>query len=149
MYGTLSGSSQGAVRRLASFRLCQSGAALVEFAFAAPIVILLTIGTFDLGRAVWLDVTLQHAAKEAVRFASLRGSESLSPASDADIEAFVLGRAVGVPAAALAIDVNWSPNNSSGSTVQVNLSYGYESFLQSWLPIRPWLLQGSASRIVL
>lgn len=148
MSGIPSGSTWGAARRLATFRLCQSGSALVDFAFAAPILILLTIGSFDLGRAVWLDVTLQHAAKEAVRFASLRGSESLSPASDDDIKAFVRSRAVGAPSD-MTIAVSWTPNNSSGSTVRIVLTYRYASFLQAWLPIEPFHLEGSASRIVL
>lgn len=149
MIRVLRGGVVGALLRLAALQRCRRGSALVEFAFVAPILILLSFGTFDLGRAVWFDVTLQHAAKEAARFASLRGSESISPVSESDVETYVHSRAAGIPSAGLVVNVSWLPDESSGSTVQVELTYQYEFFLQGWLPIGPLQLQGSASRIVL
>jgi hypothetical protein len=45
------------------------GQALVEFAFVLPILILLLVGIFDFGRAVYAFNTVNNAAREAVRLA--------------------------------------------------------------------------------
>jgi Flp pilus assembly protein TadG len=45
------------------------GQALVEFAFALPILILLLMGIFDFGRAIYAYNTVNNAAREAVRVA--------------------------------------------------------------------------------
>jgi Flp pilus assembly protein TadG len=45
------------------------GQALVEFALVFPIFVLLLVGLFDLGRAVFYQSTIQNASREAVRLA--------------------------------------------------------------------------------
>ena len=45
------------------------GQTLVEFALVIPIFILLLLGLFDIGRAVWNYNTVANAAREAVRVA--------------------------------------------------------------------------------
>jgi Flp pilus assembly protein TadG len=45
------------------------GQALVEFAFVLPILILLMVGIFDFGRAVYAFNTVNNAAREGVRLA--------------------------------------------------------------------------------
>jgi Flp pilus assembly protein TadG len=48
----------------------QRGSAIMEFAFVLPLLLLLTFGIVEFGRA-WLIVnTLNHAAREAVRLAA-------------------------------------------------------------------------------
>lgn len=48
----------------------QRGSAILEFAFVLPLLLLLTFGIVEFGRA-WLIVnTLNHAAREAVRLAA-------------------------------------------------------------------------------
>ena len=44
-----------------------SGQSLVEFALILPVLILMLIGTFDLGRVVWANDTVSNAAREAAR----------------------------------------------------------------------------------
>ena len=48
-------------------RRAHRGQALVEFALAIPIFVLLLMGIFDLGRAVYAYSTLNNAAREAGR----------------------------------------------------------------------------------
>jgi len=43
------------------------GQALVEFALIIPIFLLLVLGLFDMGRAVFYHSTIQNASREAVR----------------------------------------------------------------------------------
>lgn len=45
------------------------GQALVEFALVLPLLILLMVGLFDLGRAVYADSTLSNAARVGSRLA--------------------------------------------------------------------------------
>jgi len=57
----------GLVRRRA--RQHRRGQALVEFAFVLPILILLLVGIFDFGRAIYAFNTVNNAAREGVRLA--------------------------------------------------------------------------------
>ncbi len=47
----------------------QSGAVIVEFLFAIPIVLFMFFGIFELGRHYYTRLTLRHAVAEAARFA--------------------------------------------------------------------------------
>lgn len=50
-------------------RECRKGQALVEFALVIPLFLLLLVGLFDLGRAVFAYNTLTNAAREGARIA--------------------------------------------------------------------------------
>lgn len=56
----------GAGLRLSS-RDVRRGQALVEFALVIPVFLLLVMGIFDLGRAVYANNTINNAAREAGR----------------------------------------------------------------------------------
>jgi len=127
----------------------ERGSLLVELALIAPMLVLITVATIDFGRILWVDTTLEPAAKESSRFASIRGAESFNPATNSDIDSFARSRAVGVDPGGLTVTVTWSPNNSSGSAVRVRLSYQYEFLLGSLLPLDPLQLEGAASYVVL
>jgi Flp pilus assembly protein TadG len=45
------------------------GGTLVEFAVSIPIVVLMMMGIFEFGRLYYTKVTVQHAVREAARFA--------------------------------------------------------------------------------
>jgi len=47
----------------------ESGQALVEFAIVASLLVLLVFGIMDFGRLLFAQMTLQHAIREAGRFA--------------------------------------------------------------------------------
>ena len=69
------------------------GAALVEFALCFMLFFMITaIGTLDLGRAIWAYNIVAHASHEAVRYAIVRGKDSLNHAHAADIQTFVEAR---------------------------------------------------------
>jgi len=57
------------------------GQAIVETALVLPILVLLLIGIFDLGRAVWLSNTLATAVREGSRYGVVHGALSVVPAS--------------------------------------------------------------------
>jgi ABC-type dipeptide/oligopeptide/nickel transport system permease subunit len=49
------------------------GQAMVEFALVFPVFVLLLVGIFDFGRAIWINDTLSTAAREAGRYAIVHG----------------------------------------------------------------------------
>jgi Flp pilus assembly protein TadG len=49
-------------------RHIENGQSLVELAFAMPVVLLLLLGTVDLGRAFYTYVAITNAAREGARF---------------------------------------------------------------------------------
>jgi Flp pilus assembly protein TadG len=50
--------------------------ALVEFAFVVPVLLVLTLGMIDLGRAFVFGVAVQNGAREAARVAATAGLDS-------------------------------------------------------------------------
>jgi Flp pilus assembly protein TadG len=57
------------------------GQGLVEFAIVLPVLMLLLVGFFDLGRVILAHDALSHAAREAVRYAIVHGASSANPLS--------------------------------------------------------------------
>jgi len=51
-----------------------AGQALVEFAIAIPLLLLVVVATFDGGRLVYMNTVLSQAAREAARVASVEAS---------------------------------------------------------------------------
>lgn len=111
----------------AAFRHDRRGAAAIEFAIVFPIVILLSFGGFELARAMWAQAAINHAVKETVRFASVRGAASgMTPGSDA-IEAMALAIA-DLDTARTTATVNWDPDTIPGSVVTVQMQHDFRTF---------------------
>lgn len=124
------------------------GRAFLEFAFAAPILFTLTFGVIDMGRVMWMNTTLDHAAREGARYASLHGSESSDPVGETEVVAYVKNHATGF-ADRIAVDVSWTPSNASGGSVTVEVTGRFDFLLLGFLPIGPIDLSGNSTRTVL
>ena len=96
------------------------GGVAIEFAFIIPIAILLTIGAIEVARAVSVQASISQAAKETVRFASVRGSASGAAATEAELETMAVQLADLADGSTLAA-VAWDPDNSPGSAVTVDM----------------------------
>jgi Flp pilus assembly protein TadG len=96
------------------------GGVAIEFAFIIPIAILLTIGAVEVARAVSVQASISQAAKETVRFASVRGSASGAAATEAQLEAMAVQLA-NLANAGTSAAVTWSPDNSPGSVVTMDM----------------------------
>lgn len=59
-------------RRLRQILSDRNGQALVEFAFAGPVLVLALIGVFEGGRMLWTSHTLQYAVDETGRYAMVQ-----------------------------------------------------------------------------
>ncbi len=122
---------------------------MIEFAFVAPVLFILTIGTIDVGRLVWSASMLHHMAREATRYASVRGAEANSPVDESDIDTYVKNRLIGIPGSEVTVTTTWTPNNNPGGTVQVQLDYTYSFLLGSLVGLDPLAIQGESSMVVL
>ncbi len=92
------------------------GAAAVEFALVAPILILLVVGIAEFGRAYNVQNSLSAAAREGVRVMALKNDPA--KAQDAAINA--------APSVALSSgDVAVSPSCSPGADATVTITYQF------------------------
>ena len=118
--------------RLRSFGQETGGASAVEFALVLPVLLALTLGALDGGRALLAINTLEKLAKEGARYASVRGSEYATPADEAVIRALVEGRATGLRVDNLVVSADW-PNgpwpagNDPGDPVTVTVTYPFDA----------------------
>lgn len=60
------------------------GAALVEFALVLSLLVLITFGIIEFGRAYNAQVTLTHATREGVRVLAITGDEAAAVATTKD-----------------------------------------------------------------
>jgi Flp pilus assembly protein TadG len=128
-------------RRLQKSR--ERGSAIVEYAFAVVMSLVLLFGMVDFGRALYSYHFISNAAREGTRYASVRGytcsaSAAPCPASSGDIQTFVHQTVPqGINPAAVTVTPNWfNPNglpicnsaltrNYPGCAVRVKVDYNF------------------------
>lgn len=93
------------------------GQALLEFALVAPLLLILIIGLFDIGRLVYINNALAEAAREGARFGAVQGRSAT--AQDA-IRSEVLDRTVAVPNPT--IGISCQPSCRPGNFLSVEVS---------------------------
>jgi len=94
-------------KKVGAYTKSQRSQGLTEFAIIAPIILLLTFGIIDFGRALYLYITLQQAANEGARvavrasdFVDANGVGCTAPSyvhcwpTDADVANAIQGHAV-------------------------------------------------------
>jgi len=106
-----------------------SGQTLVEFALIVPIFILMMVGIFDAGRAVYYWSTINNAAHEAVRLA-------IVDQNTGDVRARAVSQSVAVGVDSADVTVSWlsseytnvAPCNATpryGCAVEVSIAYDF------------------------
>ncbi len=123
-----------------------SGNAAVEFALVLPVFISIVLGLIEIGRVLYTDHTLDHAAREGVRYAIVRGASSPTPALSSDIVTVVKSRAAPLDPAMVGVAVSFDPNNRPGSAVAVQVSYNFEFLMP--VPFDPINLTSAARMTV-
>jgi len=102
----------------------QTGAALLEAAITMPIILLISVGIFEFGRAYQTWQVLTNAAREGARLACIQGT------TDADIRTRVNTYLTGgglttLPDANIAVNRAVALGSSTGSQVQVNYPFSF------------------------
>jgi Flp pilus assembly protein TadG len=88
----------------------------MEMAIASPLFFLLMFGIAEFGRALWQYGSMSHGAREAARYAVVRGAESGRAATAQEVQDYV--RTV-VGLSNSTVTTTWQPDNEPGSVVQV------------------------------
>jgi Flp pilus assembly protein TadG len=110
--------------RKANRRCRERGAALIEAAVTIPMILLISVGIFEFGRAYQTQQVLTNASREGARLAVLEGP------TDADVRARVQSYLTGGGLATLAdanIVINRTvPLSGSATASQVTVNYPFQ-----------------------
>ncbi len=74
-------------RRSGAMRACRRGATAVEFALVVPVFLAMTIGVVEMGRALWIKATMQHAVELTTRYFMVNNG-----ATDATLQTYATSR---------------------------------------------------------
>lgn len=125
----------------------ERGTELVEFAFAVTVLFALIFGIIGFAQAAYTYHFISNVAREATRYASVRGSAcTLLPDCGAD-QAEILAYAksitpLGINGNLLTVNATWvnpggscpGPSNAPGCAVQVNVQYPFTFLPMLHLP---------------
>ena len=111
---------------------------MVEGAIVMLVFLVMLLGLMDFGRMVWSYTMISNGAREATRYAIVRGQSSGHAASADDITNYIKREAVGLDPGAITVNTTWSPDNNTGSTVQIQVQYAFQ-------PIVPYMPSGPLS----
>jgi len=112
---------------------------MVELALTVLVLLTVMFGVVEFSRALYTYHFVSNAAREATRYAMVRGASCTSwgtacPASATDIQNYVKGIVpTGIDPSAITVTTTWNPDNKPGSSVQVTVQYNLHS-LFAFLP---------------
>lgn len=144
----------------------QQGNALTEFALILPFLLAGIFGVIEFGRALYTYHFVSDAAREASRWASVRGKSctaygSACPAKSADVENYVVSIAppgIDTRPVKLLVNTAWVappgngnscakfPNNP-GCSVQVMVTYNF-NFLLPFLPSSTYSMKSTSEMVI-
>lgn len=138
----------------------------MEFAFVVPVVLAMMFAVVDFGRALYTYHFVSSAAREATRWASVRGKECTDypkacPASAADVQEYVESitpTGIDGSAARLSVGTSWllppgdpgkcpTDPKTPGCAVQVQVQYKFR-FLFPFLPSQTYTMTSSSQMII-
>lgn len=95
------------------------GQATLEFALGLTMFLVLIIGAFDLGRAVWIKTSMDHAAREGARYGSIPTRTST------EIQSYAIQRATGIGLTSADVGVTRGVCGVTASPVVVAITYSF------------------------
>lgn len=145
-------------------KLRQRGSSLVELAFVLTFLLTVMFGIIDCGRALYTYHFVSNAAREATRWASVRGATCVGlpggcPADKGDIQTFVSDVAgMGLDPKKIIATPNWiappnnsptciSRNNNPGCVVEIQVQYPFQFFFP-FLPTNPITMQSTSKMVI-
>ena len=110
----------------------------MEFALILPVLVLVLVGVFDLGRALFYLITINNAAREGARYGTLHTDEAVTALQAAAV-AEAQGSGINITAANVTVvcpeDVGgpaWPCDR--GNAIRVWVNYTFEPILQIIIP---------------
>jgi Flp pilus assembly protein TadG len=112
------------------------GAAIVEFAFVAPVFLTLVVGTIELSRAIIVQQLLTNASREGARIGSYDSTTATSTITSA-VNTYLSNE--GITGATTTVSPNPPSLAADGQSLSVIVSIPFNNV--SWLP-SPFFLGG-------
>ena len=134
-------------------RLRERGGAAVEMALVTVIMLVTTFGIVEVGHGFYAYSTIANAARDATRYAIVRGSACTSwasacPASAADVQNFVKSQTPpGIDPSRMTVTTTWVPNNNPGSAVKVTVQYRF-SFVLAFIKVNDATISSSSQMVI-
>jgi hypothetical protein len=142
-------------------RARQRGTTIVEQALLLPVFLTILFGIIDMSRALYSYTYVSYIAREATRWASVRGGGINGKASQTDVQNFVRNvNGMGLDARQLSATTTWiAPPNGSplcpggnanekpGCIVQVTVNYNF-SFILPFMPGNPLALSSESQMVI-
>ncbi len=126
----------------------ERGSAIVESALCLLVFFFMVLGTMDLGWMVFSYNQVSYAAWDGARYAAVRGANSGHAATAATISRYVTSNIVGLTPANVIVTTTWNPDNSPGSTVNVNVQYVHSVMALTNLLGRNLTLASAANMVI-
>jgi Flp pilus assembly protein TadG len=141
------------------------GSTLTEFALVLPLLFAMLFGIIDFGRALYAYHFVSDAAREATRWASVRGLRcnglDSCRAGSSDVSNYVVSIAppgIDTSSSKLTVNANWVPPpnalniciaepKSPGCAVQVTVTYQF-SFILPFLPSSTYPMSSTAEMVI-
>jgi len=142
------------------------GSTLTEFAFMLPLIVMVMFGVIDFGRALYTYHFVSDAAREASRWASVRGNRCdrglpACPAGPADVQNYVatiVPPGIDATPHSLSVTAAWMPAsgnpascvgalNNPGCAVQVQVNYNFK-FILPFLPNSTYAMRSTSEMII-
>ena len=129
----------------------QRGAAALEFALVAPVLILMILGMIDFGMVMNAQALVANSARDAARVASLNGTEANARSTALKSASSLGGTAptvtvqcfTDIAATTACTGSSYDTAKAAGYIVRVTVSYTY-----NWItPLPSWVGMGSTSTI--
>ena len=124
--------------RSESSRPARPGQAIVEFALASLVFLMIVFGTIDLGRAAFTAVTLHNAVREGARYGKV------NPTQTGTIQSKVSDQVSKTGSSTSSVTVSCGGGCVSGSTMTVSASISFQAITQNLLGISPFTLSSSS-----
>ena len=120
-------------RAMRGGRLLKSecGSGLVEYAIITILFMTMLLGIADFSRALYAYHFVSSQAREAARYAMVRGCSTISThcptaATASDIKTFVKNVPLGIDPSKVTVPTpTWTPNHNPGSVVSVEVDYAF------------------------
>ncbi len=122
------------------------GNTMIEAAITMVLFFTLLFGIVGWRRAVWAYVWTSHSAREATRWASVRGSKSSGATSNSAVTTFVKNQTAGLDPTSVTVNATWPDGNEDpGSRVTVSVQYSVTALV----PFVPAITVSSSSTMVI
>lgn len=122
-------------------------------AVGCVILLIMTFGIVEAGHGYYAYTSIANAARDATRYAIVRGSACTSwttacPATAADVQNFVRGQTPpGIDPSRMTVTTTWIPNNNPGNSVKVTVQYTFK-FTLAFIKVTDAVISSSSQMVI-